>query len=153
MNFGATLVDPTTTRFRFWAPRSEAWRSRSKVSTPVAMRPLDDGWFEAEALCGAGAAYRFRIGEDLAVIDPAAHALRGGVFGHAVVTDPHSYPWRNTEWKGRPLTDCVFYELHVGAFGGFAGVEAALPRLAESRRHRGRTDADQRFSRRSELGL
>jgi 1,4-alpha-glucan branching enzyme len=37
----------------------------------------------------------------------------------------------NTEWKGRPWTDCVFYELHVGAFGGFAGVKAALPRLAE----------------------
>jgi 1,4-alpha-glucan branching enzyme len=47
------------------------------------------------------------------------------------VTDPYSYSWRNTEWKGRPWTGCVFYELHVGAFAGFAGVKAALPRLAE----------------------
>ena len=95
------------------------------------MRRLDDGWFEAETVCGAGAAYRFRIAEDLAVIDPAARALRGRVFGDGVGTDPNSYSWRNTEWKGRPWTDCVFYELHVGAFGGFAGVKAALPPIAE----------------------
>ena len=70
---------------------------------PLPMRRLDDGWFEAETLCCARAAYRFRIADDLAVIDPAARALRGRVFGDG--------------------------------------------------RHRGRADADQRLSRRSELGL
>ena len=131
MAFGAAPVDRTTTRFRFWAPALQSVTLEVEGLEPTAMRKLDDGWFEAEASCGAGAAYRFRVGDDLAVVDPAARELRGGVFGHAVVTDPHSYRWRNAEWKGRPWTDCVFYELHVGAFGGYSGVTSALPRLAE----------------------
>ena len=131
MAFGARPVDRATTRFRFWAPALRSVALEVEGLGPIAMRPLEDGWFEAEAPCGAGAAYRFRVGKELAVVDPAARALRGGVFGHAVVTNSHSYRWRNTNWKGRPFTDCVFYELHVGAFGGFAGVAAALPRLAD----------------------
>jgi maltooligosyltrehalose trehalohydrolase len=131
MAFGAAPVDRATTRFRFWAPALRSVALEVEGLEPIAMRPLEDGWFEAEAPCGVGAAYRLRVGEDLAIVDPAARDLRGGVFGHAVVTDPHSYRWQNTEWKGRPWTDCVFYELHVGAFGGYGGVAAALPRLAE----------------------
>jgi maltooligosyltrehalose trehalohydrolase len=131
MAFGAAPVDRTTTCFRFWAPALRSVTLEVEGLEPVPMRRLDGGWFEAEAPCGPGAAYKFRVTDDLAVIDPAARALRGGVFGHAVVADPHSYRWKNTAWKGRPWTDCVFYELHVGAFGGFAGVTAALPRLAE----------------------
>ena len=131
MAFGASPIDHATTRFRFWAPALQSAVLEVEGLEPTPMRRLDGGWFEAEARCGAEAAYRFRVAEDLAVVDPAARALRGGVFGHAIVTDPHSYRWRNTSWKGRPFTDCVFYELHVGAFGGFAGVKAALPRLAE----------------------
>jgi maltooligosyltrehalose trehalohydrolase len=131
MAFGAAAVDRTTTRFRFWAPALRSVALEVEGLEPIAMRPLDDGWFEAEAPCGVGAAYRLRVGDDLAVVDPAARELRGGVFGQAVVADPHSYRWRNAEWKGRPWTDCVFYELHVGAFGGYSGVTSALPRLAE----------------------
>jgi malto-oligosyltrehalose trehalohydrolase len=131
MGFGAAPVDRGATRFRFWAPALRSVTLEVEGLAPIAMRPLDDGWFEAEAPCGAGAAYRFRVGKELAVVDPAARALRGGAFGHAVVTDPHAYRWRHTNWKGRPFTDCVFYELHVGAFGGFGGVAAALPRLAD----------------------
>jgi maltooligosyltrehalose trehalohydrolase len=131
MGFGAAPVDRTATRFRFWAPALRNVALEVEGLEPIAMRPLEDGWFEIEAPCGAGAAYRFRIGKELAVVDPAARALRGGVFGRAVVTDPHSYRWKNTNWKGRPFTDCVFYELHVGAFGGFNGVVVALRRLAD----------------------
>ena len=50
--------------------------------------------------------------------------------GPSLVVDPRSYGWRNTEWRGRPWHETVLYELHAGAFGGFAGVQAALPRLA-----------------------
>jgi maltooligosyltrehalose trehalohydrolase len=131
MNFGPRLIGPARTRFHFWAPARERVALEIDGLEPIPMRRLDDGWFEADAPCGAGAAYRYRIADDLAVVDPAARALRGGVFGRAVVTDPDSYRWSNVAWSGRPWTDCVFYELHVGAFGGFAGVKAALPRLAD----------------------
>ncbi len=80
--------------------------------------------------CEAGAAYRYKVDENLLVADPAARAMRGDVFGHSLVYDPESYVWRTSEWKGRPWHEAVFYELHVGAFGGFRGVMEALPRLA-----------------------
>jgi 1,4-alpha-glucan branching enzyme len=95
-NFGATLIDPTTTRFRFWAPALQSVAHEVERLEPVPMRRLDDGWFEAETLCGAGAAYRFHIAADLAVIDPAAHALRGRVFGDGAVTDPGCVCYRRT---------------------------------------------------------
>jgi hypothetical protein len=78
MNFGATLINPTTTRSRFWALALQGVALEVEGLELVPMRRLDDGWFEAETLCGAGAAYRFRIAEDLAVIDHAARALPDG---------------------------------------------------------------------------
>ena len=42
--------------------------------------------------------------------------------------------WRTTGWRGRPWTEAVLYELHVGTFsdsGDFAGVQRKLDWLAE----------------------
>jgi 1,4-alpha-glucan branching enzyme len=61
MNFGAALINPTTTRYRFWAPAPQSVALEVEGLEPVPMRRLDDGWFEAETLCGAGAVFRFRI--------------------------------------------------------------------------------------------
>jgi maltooligosyltrehalose trehalohydrolase len=130
MRFGATLLDRQRTRFRFWAPALQQVALEIEGLGPIAMKPLANGWFEAEAPCGAGAAYKFRVADDLAVTDPAARAVRGDAYGHSIVMDPHSFQWRNLAWRGRPWAETVFYELHVGAFGGFKGVTDALPRLA-----------------------
>ena len=102
MIFGAELIAPTVTRFRFWAPALQIVALEVEGLAPIPMRRLDDGWFEVEAPCGAGAAYKFRVGDDLAVTDPAGRALSGDVFSHSLVTDPHSYAWTNTKWRGRP---------------------------------------------------
>ena len=48
----------------------------------------------------------------------------------SIVCDPAAYRWRNPEWRGRPWRETVFYELHVGILGGFAGVKQCLPSLA-----------------------
>jgi maltooligosyltrehalose trehalohydrolase len=70
MNFGATLINPTTTRYRFWAPALQSVALEVEGLEPVPMRRLDNGWFEAETLCGAGAVHTVRIAEGLAAIDP-----------------------------------------------------------------------------------
>jgi maltooligosyltrehalose trehalohydrolase len=131
MNFGATLVSARETRFRFWAPALQRVLLEVEGLDPIRMRRLKDGWFESYAPCGVGAAYKFRISDNLCVADPAARAMRGDATGHSLVTDPGAYRWRNDAWRGLPWTDTVFYELHVGAYGGFAGVTQALPELAE----------------------
>jgi maltooligosyltrehalose trehalohydrolase len=129
--FGATLLGEDATRFRFWAPALEHVALEIEGSDPIAMRSLEDGWFEVEAACGPGAAFKFRVSPDITVPDPASRAVRGDAYGHSLVVDPRSYRWRNTNWRGRPWADAVFYELHVGAFGGFAGVKGFLPELVE----------------------
>jgi maltooligosyltrehalose trehalohydrolase len=53
------------------------------------------------------------------------------VHGPSEVIDPRSYQWTHTDWHGRPWEETVLYELHVGAMGGYAGVTARLPELAQ----------------------
>src|SRR5580698_2507854 len=91
------------------------------------MSTKPDGWFETESGALPGTRYRFRACET-SVPDPAARMQQDG---WSVVTDPDSYPWSDTHWRGRPWEETVIYELHVGLMGGFKGVEHRLPALAE----------------------
>jgi maltooligosyltrehalose trehalohydrolase len=129
--FGATLVAPDCTTFRLFAPAQSSVTVEIEGARPVPMRPGQGGWFEAEAACGAGARYRFRLASGEAVPDPASRAQAGDVHDPSVVVDPQAYEWRHPDWQGRPWREVVLYELHVGVFGGFAGVARKLPRLAD----------------------
>ena len=128
--FGASLLSSGTTRFRFWAPAQARVSVEVEGLSPVPMKAGEGGWFEAEVPCATGARYRYRLTNGLAVPDPASRAQMEDVHGPSLVVDPRSYEWRHAEWHGRPWHETVLYELHVGAFGGFPGVQAALPGLA-----------------------
>nr|WP_226383349.1 malto-oligosyltrehalose trehalohydrolase [Burkholderia mayonis] len=138
MSFGAELLDdgtgaPPRTRFRLWAPSCEAVDVEiddgARAAATVAMARAGDGWFEAVAPCGAGARYRYRV-DGVAVPDPASRFQPDDVHGPSEVVDPCAYRWRDAQWRGRPWEASVIYELHVGALGGYAGVEARLGELA-----------------------
>jgi maltooligosyltrehalose trehalohydrolase len=127
--FGANAKDGRT-HFRLWAPQQK------QVSVQIGgrdlpMRSLAEGWFEAEAACGAGTSYRYLLESGLAVPDPASRAQADDVHGPSLVVDPRRYRWRNPDWRGRPWRETVLYELHAGVYGGFAGVQRALPWLAD----------------------
>ena len=128
--FGATLTGAHRTRFRLWAPQEQSVAVRIG-DRDVAMRRDAGGWHEAEADCGAGTAYHYRLGDGTLVPDPVARAQAEDVHGPSLVIDPRAYQWREPHWMGRPWEETVIYELHAGAFGGFAGVAAALPRLQQ----------------------
>jgi malto-oligosyltrehalose trehalohydrolase len=128
--FGATLIGDDRTRFRLWAPAQRAVAVQIEGRGPVPMIRNDKGWFTADAPCGAGARYRYRLDDARLVPDPAARAQAGDVHGPSLVVDAGSYRWRNTEWRGRPWPEAVIYELHAGALGGFRSVERELARLA-----------------------
>lgn len=95
------------------------------------MLPQAEGWFETEIACPAGTRYRFNIDGEMDVPDPASRAQASDVHGWSVVVDSLAYQWRHSNWQGRPWHEAVIYELHVGAMGGYAGIEKHLPRLAE----------------------
>jgi malto-oligosyltrehalose trehalohydrolase len=130
LSFGANLVDPNRTRFRLWAPAQSAVAVAIEGRAAQPMTRSADGWFEAEADCGAGALYRYVLGDGTAVPDPASRAQSGDIHGFSVVVDPSRYQWRNHGWQGRPWTETIVYELHAGLLGGYAGVARELPRLA-----------------------
>jgi maltooligosyltrehalose trehalohydrolase len=128
--FGAQLIGAQRTRFRLWAPGKQQVALEIDGMPPQPMHALADGWFEAEADCGAGARYRFRVDDDLAVPDPASRAQDGDVHDASIVCDPNAYRWQH-DWQGRPWHETVLYELHPGICGGFDGIAQGLPALAE----------------------
>ncbi|MBS7420292.1 malto-oligosyltrehalose trehalohydrolase [Pseudomonas syringae] len=128
---GAVLLDPEHTRFALWAPDASFVNVELQDGQSLAMLPQSDGWFVLEARCKAGTRYRFRIDHELDVPDPASRAQVDDVHSESLVVDPDAYSWQNTAWNGRPWHEAVIYELHVGAMGGYAGVEKHLPRLAK----------------------
>jgi maltooligosyltrehalose trehalohydrolase len=139
--FGAQLSGAARgkphTRFRFWAPSCQAVQVVFENGpdgvaplAPLDMTPTGNGWFEAQAPCGPGTCYRYRIDGQQAVPDPASRFQPQGVHGPSVVLDPRAYAWQHAHWMGRPWEETVIYELHVGALGGYRGVMERLPALA-----------------------
>ncbi|MET4677138.1 MULTISPECIES: malto-oligosyltrehalose trehalohydrolase [unclassified Luteibacter] len=130
MPYGAQLTGEGTARFRLWAPDAEEVSIECDTGQASTMRALDDGWFECICPAEAGTGYRFRLADGTVVPDPASRRQRGGdVHGYSVVVDPRAFSWRHTAWQGRPWHETILYELHVGALGGFHGVEMMLPHL------------------------
>ena len=128
---GAIMLDAQHTRFALWAPDAFYVSVELEHGKSVAMLPQADGWFETEIACPAGTRYRFNIDGQMDVPDPASRAQAADVHGWSVVVDSLAYHWRHSTWQGRPWHEAVIYELHVGAMGGYAGIEQHLPRLAE----------------------
>jgi len=128
--FGPQLKSPEGTRFRFWAPAADEVCLAIDGLPFQSMTPRGDGWHIAQANCGAGTRYRFRVG-DVMVPDPASRMQANDIHDFSVVTDPTSFVWQCKGWKGRPWEEVVLYELHTGLFGGFSGIVQHLPRLAD----------------------
>lgn len=128
--YGAELLDDGRARFRIWAPAQAQLYLELDGHEAQAMRRQPDGCFELETECRAGERYRYRLGDGSAVPDPASRAQAEDVHGYSLVVDPRAYAWQHPQWRGRPWTETVLYELHVGACGGFRGVTERLPALA-----------------------
>nr|WP_242403222.1 alpha-amylase family glycosyl hydrolase [Asaia platycodi] len=127
--FGANLQKDGTTRFSIWAPSCQAVSLEIEAETPRAMARDEEGVFTLVTDCPAGAHYRYRVRDDLAVPDPASRNQPDGVHGPSVVCDPENYVWQTPQWQGRPWCEAVIYELHAGLLGGFEGVCSRLDEL------------------------
>jgi maltooligosyltrehalose trehalohydrolase len=133
MPFGAEVQAGGGVRFRFWAPGAKS------VELMLAGRPVamagKDGWYEHfEPKAGPGTLYRYRIDGELLVPDPASRFQPQDVDGPSEVVDPKAYKWSDHAWNGRPWSEAVIYELHVGTFtteGTYAGAAKKLKQLVE----------------------
>ena len=87
------------------------------------------GWWECTvAEAAPGTLYQWRIDGELYVPDPASRQNPMGVFSPSAVVDATQFEWDNA-WHGRPWSEVVLYELHVGAFTREGTFMAACERL------------------------
>ena len=126
--FGATRLDTGSVEFRLWAPAQETVAVAIEGGGLLPMQRSPDGWFEAVAPVPAGTKYYYRLADGLMVPDPASRAQAPDVHDASIV-EADDYAWRNPDWRGRPWTEAVIYEVHPGAAGGFRGIRDDLVRL------------------------
>ncbi|MGA7965507.1 MAG: malto-oligosyltrehalose trehalohydrolase [Gammaproteobacteria bacterium] len=120
-------------RFRLYAPALKSAAVTLDDGRCMPMTSADGGFFElhVEGL-GAGALYRYEIAPGEHVPDPASRFQPHDVSGPSEAIDPSAYDWGDDDWRGRPWSEAVVYELHVGCFGessDFKGVERHLDHL------------------------
>jgi malto-oligosyltrehalose trehalohydrolase len=129
MPFGAE-ARPGAVRFQLWAPSHERVSVEIEGAGELAMTAKPDGWHELTTdRAQAGALYRFVLPDGARVSDPASRFQPDDVHGPSEVIDPLSYAWRETDWRGRPWSEAVIYELHVGAFTPEGTFAAAIDKL------------------------
>ncbi len=120
------------TSFSLWAPSATEVVVLGVDGPGHKLDRQGEGW-HAATVPGfpPGARYRFLV-NGAAVADPASRSQPDGPEGFSEVTDPAAYRWSDSAWHGRPWTETVLYELHVGTFsreGTFAGVIPHLEHL------------------------
>jgi maltooligosyltrehalose trehalohydrolase len=125
--FGAELHHDGVT-FRLWAPAAKHVDLLLDRAYP--MQPQAAGWYETTiARAGAGTLYKYRVDGEVEVPDPASHYQPYDVFGPSEVVDHDRFPWRASEWRGRPWADAAVLEIHVGAFTAGGTFRAAIEML------------------------
>ncbi|MGI4829029.1 MAG: malto-oligosyltrehalose trehalohydrolase [Janthinobacterium lividum] len=127
--FGAEILE-TGTRFRFFAP------AVNHVQLAIMGRDLSPmvadghGWHEFNATdAPAGTLYRYVLPDGTAVPDPASRFQPEDVADPSEVIDATAYVWTKVDWCGRPWSEAVLYELHVGTFTSEGTFRAAIEKL------------------------
>lgn len=135
MPFGAT-VERDHVSFRLFAPASASVGLRLiGLSEPIPMQADGSGWHElSTSAASAGSEYRYLLEDGTSVPDPASRYQPRDVHGPSQVMNPNEYVWSDGEWRGRPWSEAVLYELHIGTFtskGTFAAAAEHLSHLVE----------------------
>ena len=139
-------VHPQCTRdgcqFRVWAPeKKEMMLQLIELSAPLPvaspvrlpMTKDSEGYFFLDVPgIRAGRRYYYYLPETgNCCPDPASAFQPEGVEGPSEIVDHTAFRWSDSDWRGRPIREQVFYEIHVGAFTPEGTFDAIIPRLDE----------------------
>ena len=125
---GANIMDDGSSSFLVWAPRAKGVKLQINLHSRVQMTPIDNGYFHCVASVPAGSRYVYVLDENKERPDPASKFQPDGVHGPSQVCGS-SFEWTDADWAGLPLTDAVFYELHVGTFTPAGTFDAIIERI------------------------
>jgi maltooligosyltrehalose trehalohydrolase len=117
-------------RFSVWAPLAGS----VDVQTAGGRWPLqagEGGWHAGEvSAAGAGDDYSFALDGGSPLPDPRSAWQPHGVHGPSRLVDHAGFAWTDAAWRGRPLRDCVVYEMHCGTFTPKGTFDGAIERIA-----------------------
>lgn len=121
--------------FRVWAPECETMSLHivHPRERTIPMTNSEEGYFiiHAQGICAGTWYYYSREGRDLP--DPASFFQPQGVAGPSEVVDHQQFTWEDSAWKGLPVSELIFYEVHVGTFSREGTFEGLMKRLGELR--------------------
>ena len=130
---GALLKETDTTEFRMWAPfaKSLAIDIQGHTDNPIPLTPQPFGyWHGLVHHVSSGTRYRYVLNEESTFPDPVSRYQPEGVHGPSEIVDTQAFLWTDHQWTGRPLADCIIYELHPGTFTKTGTFEAIIPFLS-----------------------
>ena len=134
---GPLPENETAIRWRVWAPnarRLDLVLFDDSQRREMPMTAESRGHFQCQVPdISDGQRYAYRLDGGPERPDPCSLWQPEGVHGPSAVVRPERFRWTDGDWKGIPLPDLVFYELHVGTFTPEGTFESVIPRLRELR--------------------
>ncbi len=129
--FGASVNPDGSVHFRIFAPAADAVQLELRgAPQPLALHPDGAGWHDLTTSdAHAGTQYRYLLPDGAHVPDPASRYQPEDVDGPSEVIDPNAFVWHDDAWRGRPWTETILYELHVGSFTPEGAFQSAIPKL------------------------
>ena len=135
MTYGATPLGQEGVQFRVWAPKLTALAVKLEGSpSSFPMQRAGEDFEVVIPQARAGGVYSLVLDTGTYRPDPVSRAQPRGVHGPSQIVDPDSFVWSDRDWKGIPLRDYIFYELHTGTFtsdGTFDGIISRIGSLKE----------------------
>ncbi|MGB6482501.1 MAG: malto-oligosyltrehalose trehalohydrolase [Candidatus Acidiferrales bacterium] len=128
---GANIVADSSCSFLVWAPWAKDVTLQIEGPRPrqIQMNVMEKGYFHCFApAVPAQTRYFYLLDGSEKRPDPASRYQPEGVHGPSQVCC-NSFEWNDLSWSGLPLTDAVFYELHVGTFTPEGTFDAIIDRL------------------------
>lgn len=127
----AVNIDDRGCTFRVWAPEKK--RMLLHLVEEDRLIPMEkdrDGYFTC-TISGVqpGNTYHYQPEDGKDYPDPASHYQPLGMHGPSQIVDHCQYAWNDGAWKGLPLAEMIFYEVHIGTFTEEGTLTAAITRL------------------------
>jgi maltooligosyltrehalose trehalohydrolase len=118
-------------RFTVWAPRvSSLHVALMDSGRRVQLQQCGRGYYSGTVQdVSPGTRYRFILNDQQERADPASRFQPEGVFGPSEIVNPSAFRWTDHQWRGIPLHDYLFYELHVGTYSSSGTFEGILDHL------------------------
>jgi maltooligosyltrehalose trehalohydrolase len=133
--FGTQNLGGGRMLFRLWAPSAAKvalFVETAGLTKKLTLQGEKSGWFSGTIKISAKfpCLYWFQIDDNLTVPDPASRYQPSDVHGPSLLV-PSSDNNRKTsgKWRGRPWSETIIYELHVGTFTQQGTLAAAAEKL------------------------